>query len=62
MSGDQLSWRPVTYIPSATLSPALIDKLRGFLLELGKGFSFVARQKRVSSDAKHYFIDPCVRS
>jgi predicted nuclease of restriction endonuclease-like (RecB) superfamily len=39
------------------LEQGLIDKLQDFLLELGKGFSFVARQKRVSSDTKHYFID-----
>jgi predicted nuclease of restriction endonuclease-like (RecB) superfamily len=29
------------------LEQALIDKLQNFLLELGKGFSFVARQKRI---------------
>ena len=34
-----------------------MDKLQQFLLELGKGFSFVARQQRVSADGDHYYID-----
>ena len=37
------------------LEQALIDKLHDFLLELGKGFSFVARQK--SEGGTHYYID-----
>ncbi len=36
---------------------AIIDNLGKFLLELGKGFSFVARQKRFSDGSDHYFID-----
>ena len=39
------------------LEQALMDKLQQFLLELGKGFSFVARQQRVSADGDHYYID-----
>lgn len=39
------------------LEQALIDKLQEFLLELGKGFSFVARQKRISENTDHYYID-----
>ena len=39
------------------LESALIDKLEYFLLELGKGFTFVARQKRISFDEKHFKID-----
>jgi len=40
------------------LEQALIDKIQEFLLELGKGFSFVARQKRVTTeDGEHYYID-----
>jgi hypothetical protein len=31
--------------------------LQSFLLELGKGFSFVARQKRISAEGEHFFID-----
>ena len=39
------------------LESALLSKLQHFLLELGKGFSFVARQKRISFGDKHFFID-----
>jgi len=40
------------------LEAALVDRLQDFLLELGKGFSFIARQQRISTDGgKHYYID-----
>ncbi|WP_238138430.1 MULTISPECIES: YhcG family protein [Glaesserella] len=39
------------------LEQALINHLQKFLLELGRGFSFVARQQRISFDGEHYFID-----
>lgn len=39
------------------LEQMLIDKLQHFLLEMGKGFSFVARQKRISFDNQHFYID-----
>lgn len=39
------------------LETALIEHLQQFLLELGKGFSFVARQKRISFDNEHFYID-----
>jgi hypothetical protein len=39
------------------LEQAIIGKLQHFLLELGKGFAFVARQQRVSTDTKDFFID-----
>ena len=39
------------------LEQALIDHLQKFLLELGRGFSFVARQKRFTFDGQHFFID-----
>ncbi len=39
------------------LENRLIDKLEDFLLELGKGFTFVARQKRISFDERHFYID-----
>lgn len=39
------------------METALIDNLQGFLLELGKGFTFVARQKRITLDAEHFYID-----
>ncbi len=39
------------------LEQKLIDKLEHFLLELGKGFTFVARQKRITIDEKHFKVD-----
>lgn len=39
------------------LEQKLIDKLEHFLLELGTGFTFVARQKRITIDEKHFKID-----
>ncbi len=36
---------------------AIVDKLQSFLLEMGKGFSFVARQKRITITNRHYYID-----
>lgn len=39
------------------LEQALIDKLQSFLLELGKGFTFVGRQVRFTFDDEHYRID-----
>ena len=36
---------------------ALIDKLEHFLLELGKGFTFVGRQVRISFDERHFKVD-----
>lgn len=39
------------------LEQKLIDKLEHFLLELGNGFTFVARQSRISFDDKHFRID-----
>lgn len=39
------------------LEDALLDNLQAFLLELGKGFAFVARQQRVSTESKDFYID-----
>ena len=39
------------------LEQKLIDKLEHFLLELGKGFTFVARQKRITIDEKQFKVD-----
>ena len=39
------------------LEQALIDHLQKFLLELGRGFSFVARQKHINFDGRHFYID-----
>jgi len=39
------------------LEKELISKLQEFLLELGKGFSFIARQKRITVEDDHFYID-----
>lgn len=39
------------------LETALINNLQKFLLELGKGFSFVARQFRISTETDHFYAD-----
>ena len=39
------------------LEQGLMDKLQAFLLELGKGFAFVARQQRISTESKDFYID-----
>jgi len=39
------------------LENELIDKLEYFLLELGKGYTFVARQKRITFDERQFYID-----
>lgn len=45
-------------VPSESqLEDALLDKLQEFLLELGKGFCFEARQKRVVIGGEYYFVD-----
>ncbi len=41
----------------SNLEQALITHLQKFLLELGRGFSFVARQKRITFDGRHFWID-----
>lgn len=50
-----LSERP--HYSESILESELIDKLEHFLLELGTGFTFVARQNRITFDEKHFKID-----
>lgn len=40
-----------------TLEQALIDHLQFFLLEMGKGFAFIARQERLTLDGDHFYVD-----
>jgi predicted nuclease of restriction endonuclease-like (RecB) superfamily len=41
----------------SNLEQKIIDNLQVFLLELGKGFSFVGRQYRITLDNEHYYVD-----
>lgn len=46
-----------TKYSESDLEEAIIDRLEHFLLELGKGFLFEARQKRFTFDEEHYYVD-----
>ena len=52
-----LQIKPDTHVFESDLEHALIDHLQQFLLELGRGFSFVSRQKRFSLDGQNFYID-----
>jgi len=39
------------------IEQAIIDRLETFLLEMGKGFCFVGRQKRLTVDGDHFYVD-----
>lgn len=52
-----LQIKPDTHVFESDIEQALIDHLQQFLLELGRGFSFVARQKRFSLDGQNFYID-----
>ncbi len=39
------------------LEQAIIDELQKFLLEMDKGFSFVVRQMRISTETSHFYVD-----
>jgi predicted nuclease of restriction endonuclease-like (RecB) superfamily len=52
-----LNLKEETSYTESQLEQALIDNLQYFLLELGKGFTFVARQKRITIANHHYYID-----
>ena len=44
-------------VKESRLECAIINNLQAFLLEMGKGFSFVSRQFRVSTETNHFYID-----
>ena len=48
---------PNAHYYESTLEQALIDHLQKFLLELGRGFSFVARQRHFNMDGRHFYVD-----
>lgn len=52
-----LNLPPNEHYYESELEQALIDHLQKFLLELGRGFSFVARQKHFNFDGRHFYID-----
>lgn len=44
-------------VTESDLEQAIMDHLQEFLLEMGKGFCFEARQKRILIDDEYYFVD-----
>jgi len=52
-----LGLKPKEVMPESALENALLDKLQDFLLELGHGFCFEARQKRLLIGNQHLFVD-----
>lgn len=52
-----LGLKPAEVMSESHLEDQLADKLREFLLELGHGFCFEARQKRVLIGDEHFFVD-----
>jgi len=52
-----LGVRPEEVMPESQLEHALLDKLEDFLLELGRGFCFEARQRRILIGGEHFFVD-----
>lgn len=54
---DFLGIPDVSVFHESQLEAAIISNLQDFLLELGKGFAFVGRQKRMQFDDKYFYID-----
>ncbi|MRG45283.1 DUF1016 family protein [Chitinophaga sp. SYP-B3965] len=52
-----LGLKEKTQYTESDLESSIIDHLQSFLLELGKGFCFESRQKRITFDNTHYRID-----
>ena len=52
-----LGLKPDAIYSESKLENAIINKMQQFLLELGKGFLFEARQKRFTFDEQHFFVD-----
>lgn len=52
-----LGFNPKDAVSESDLEQALVEHLQEFMLELGEGFCFEARQKRIIIDDKYYFID-----
>ena len=52
-----LGIHPQEVMPESRLERALLDRLEEFLLELGRGFCFEARQRRILIGGEHFFVD-----
>lgn len=52
-----LGYRPEDSFLESDLEAALLSHIRDFLMELGRGFAFVARQQHIITDTEDYYID-----
>ncbi len=52
-----LDVKPRIKLIESELEESLMNQLQSFLLELGKGFSFVGRQYRISTETDHFYVD-----
>jgi predicted nuclease of restriction endonuclease-like (RecB) superfamily len=54
---DFLGLDSASNFTESDIEQKIIDNLQKFLLELGRGYSFVSRQFRIDTEYKHYFVD-----
>lgn len=57
LMAEFLGFKPDKSFSERDLESSIITHLRDFLMELGRGFAFVARQQHIRTDAEDYFID-----
>ncbi len=57
MMAEFLGFRPDDSFSERDLESSIINHLRDFMMELGRGFAFIARQQHIRTDAEDYFID-----
>ena len=57
MIAEFMGFRKDTKFDESQLEQALIDNLQQFILELGRGFAFVDRQKHIKTETGDYYID-----
>lgn len=57
MVAEFLGFKKNTHYDENDLEQALIDNLKDFIMELGKGFAFVERQKHISTETSDFYID-----
>ena len=57
MIAEFMGFRKDTKFDESQLEQALINNLQQFILELGRGFAFVDRQKHIKTETGDYYID-----
>ena len=57
MVADFLNFKRNTKHSESDLEQALIDNLEQFIMELGRGFAFVERQKHIVTETDDFYID-----